>query len=138
MAENRQLTARFVLGSREFERWTGTCELLLQDTIMALTSESPAAAPTLLGLSRQRRQSARRPYHATVEVVQPAEGQGVTLNVSDGGLRMAVDVDLPQGEVCLFYIREPGGEPELQRARVAWSREVSDGWIVGLQILGLH
>ena len=102
------------------------------------SSESPAPAPTLFGLSRQRRRSARRPFHATVEMVQPAAGEGVTLNVSEGGLRIAVDVALPADDVCLLYVCEPGGERKLERARVAWSREVSDGWIAGLQILGLH
>ena len=105
---------------------------------MPLSSESPAHAPTLMSLSRQRRRAARRPFHATIEMVQPVAGEGVTLNASDGGLRVAVDARLRPDEICLFYVKELGGEPTLKRARVAWSRQVSDGWIAGLEILGLH
>lgn len=108
------------------------------DRPMPLSSESPAHAPTLLSLSRQRRRAARRPFHATIEMVQPAAGEGVTLNESVGGLRVAVDSRLRRDDTCLFYVREPGVEPRLERARVAWSRQVSDGWIAGLEILGLH
>lgn len=103
-----------------------------------LSPESPAHAPTLISLSRQRRRSARRAYHATVEMVQPATGDGVTLNQSDGGLRVAVDARLEAGQICLFYLRDADGEPRMQRAKVAWARELSDGWIAGLEIVGLH
>jgi len=105
---------------------------------MPLSSESPAHAPTLMSLSRQRRREARRPYHAAVEMVQPGAGEGVALNASEGGLRVAVDTRLQRDQTCLFYLRELGEEPRLQRARVAWSRRVSDGWIAGLEIIGLH
>ncbi|MCA9625796.1 MAG: PilZ domain-containing protein [Myxococcales bacterium] len=105
---------------------------------MALTLESPPNAPTLLGLSRQRRSSARRPFNADVELVSPVAGGGVTLNASEGGLRVAVDCPLAAGEICLLYVREGGSPERLERARVAWSRELRDGWIAGLQLIGLH
>ena len=104
---------------------------------MALTSETPSA-PFHLEALRQRRCSARRPLNASVEMLEPDSGEGVTINVSDGGLRIAVDVMLKVGDVVLFYVREHDKPERLERAKVAWSREQPDGCICGLQLIGLH
>ncbi|MEM1029321.1 MAG: PilZ domain-containing protein [Myxococcota bacterium] len=94
--------------------------------------------PTAL-LSRQRRGSRRRPLEATVQVVAPEAGRGVTINVSDGGLRVAVDCSLIPGETCLMVLREAGRPEALVRGRVAWARQLAgDGCIAGLERLGLH
>jgi hypothetical protein len=87
---------------------------------------------------RQRRTSARRPLHASVDVLEPCEGAGVTINASDGGLRVAVDCKMEPGDIALFYVHEAGKVERLERAHVVWSREVRDGYIVGLRITGLH
>jgi hypothetical protein len=72
-----------------------------------------------------------------VRVIEPALGRGVTINASDGGLRIAVDCALRPGDVCLLVVDDPS-RPALERARVAWSRELRDGCIAGLQLIGLH
>ena len=104
---------------------------------MAHTSETPSAPFTLEGL-RQRRTSARRPLNASVEIIEPVEGDGVTINVSDGGLRVAVDCNLTEGDIVLFYVRELDKPERLERAKVAWVQTQLDGCIAGLQITGLH
>ncbi len=104
---------------------------------MALTTETPSCPVTIESL-RQRRSSARRPLHALVEVVQPTEGTGVTINVSERGLRVAVDCPLTAGEVVLLYVRELDRPERLESARVAWVQQRPDGCIAGLEITGLH
>lgn len=104
---------------------------------MPLTTETPSRPVTIESL-RQRRGSARRPLHALVEVVQPTQGTGVTINVSHHGLRIAVDCTLTAGEVVLLYVREVDQPERLESARVAWVQQRPDGCIAGLQITGLH
>jgi hypothetical protein len=88
--------------------------------------------------SRQRRGSRRRPLEASVTVVHPASGTGVTINASEGGFRVAVDLPLRAEAICVLVVRVPGAPDQLVRARVAWSRVLDDGCIAGLQQLGLH
>lgn len=89
--------------------------------------------------SRQRRSSRRRPFEATVQVIEPQAGLGVTINVSDGGMRVAVDCPLAPNEICLMVVRELGKPEQLVRGRVAWAIDhAGDGCIAGLQRLGLH
>ena len=88
--------------------------------------------------SRHRRAARRRPLNAVVEVMTPRRGKGVTINHSEGGLRVAVDCDLHLDEEIMLHVDELGQPPRLMRCRVAWVRELTDGWIAGLQQLGLH
>jgi hypothetical protein len=102
-----------------------------------VTSDPPASSRNPEQL-HQRRANRRRELDAVVEVLHPREGRGVTINASDGGLRVAVDCALRKGESCLLRISEPCGEPRLEQAHVVWSKELPDGWIAGLRIVGLH
>ena len=95
-------------------------------------------ASLLVSEERQRRTSRRRPLEASVRVVQPAAGAGVTINVSEGGLRVAIDLPLAADQICVLVVSEPGAPEQLVRARVAWARVLDDGCIAGLQRLGLH
>ena len=104
---------------------------------MSLTLDTPSH-PVRLEALRQRRMSARRPLHADVEVIAPRPATGVTINVSNGGLRIAVDSMLQPGDVCMLVIREANHPVRLERARVVWSREVRDGCVAGLTVAGLH
>jgi PilZ domain-containing protein len=94
-----------------------------------------ALAPEIL---RQRRGSGRRPLNAEIELLDPEGGRGVTINVSEGGLRVAIDCLLSVDQVCLVRVLEPGVHRDLCRVRVVWVRELRDGCVAGLQMLGLH
>ncbi len=104
---------------------------------MSLTLDTPAH-PVSVGSLRHRRETRRRPLHAEVDVMEPLTGGGVTINVSDGGLRIAVDCHLSVGDVCMLVIREPAKPVRLERARVVWSQELRDGCVAGLTVTGLH
>lgn len=104
---------------------------------MTLTLDTPALPASLEAL-RQRRGTRRRPLHADVDVIEPRAGSGVTINVSDGGLRIAVDCTLQVGDVCMLVIREPSMPVRLERARVIWAQELRDGCVAGLSVTGLH
>lgn len=73
-----------------------------------------------------------------MRVAQPHGGRGVTLNASERGLRIAVDCPLPPGDMVMLVVREPGQPEQLVRGRVAWSRQVRDGMIAGIERIGLH
>lgn len=82
-----------------------------------------------------RRRHRRHALDATVDVLAPVEAAGIALNVSAGGLRVAVDRPLPVGRECLVQVRPDGGGEVIECARVAWTREQPDGWLVGLEFL---
>jgi hypothetical protein len=104
---------------------------------MSLTLDTPSVSVTVDAL-RQRRITRRRPMHADVDVIEPHTGGGVTINASDGGLRIAVDCKLRVNDVCMLVIREPAKPVRLERARVVWAQEVRDGCVAGLTVTGLH
>jgi hypothetical protein len=78
-----------------------------------------------------RRTAERYPLHADVEVLEPFNAHGVVINASDGGLRVAVDRELPVGVVCVVEIAVDEGKT-VEMARVAWTRELPDGYLAGL------
>jgi hypothetical protein len=102
-----------------------------------LSSEPPVSSVRPVLSDRHRRTSRRLPLNAAVEVVQPQAGTGVTINASDGGLRVAVDCMLHEGELCLIRVDDPE-RPSIERARVVWARELIDGCIAGLEIVALN
>ncbi len=104
---------------------------------MTLTFDTPHQLVSAEA-SRQRRGSRRNPLHADVDVIEPRPGTGATINVSEGGLRIAVDCQLQVGDVCMLVIREPTQPVRLERARVVWVQEVRDGCVAGLSVTGLH
>lgn len=82
-----------------------------------------------------RRASRRYPLHADVELVEPVSAEGVVLNVSAGGMRIAIDrpVDV-DGRVVARVVTAPGREL-FEKARVVWAREFPDGWLIGLEFV---
>lgn len=91
---------------------------------MAERRSSPSAHPG-------RRTTDRYPLHADVEVLEPWNAHGVVINASDGGLRVALDRELPPGTVCVIEIAVEEGKT-VEMVRVAWSRELPDGYLAGL------
>ncbi|HEX7481414.1 MAG TPA: PilZ domain-containing protein [Polyangiales bacterium] len=91
---------------------------------MATRRSSPSDHPG-------RRATDRYPLHADVEVLDPWNAHGVVINASDGGLRVAVDRDLPVGVLCVVEIAVDEGKT-VEMVRVAWTRELPDGFLVGL------
>ncbi|MBN1654251.1 MAG: PilZ domain-containing protein [Deltaproteobacteria bacterium] len=81
-----------------------------------------------------RRSSDRYPLNADVEVLEPLNTSGVVINVCDGGLRIAVSKELPVGAVCVLAVRVDEGET-VEIARVAWSRQYADGYLVGVSFV---
>jgi hypothetical protein len=78
-----------------------------------------------------RRTARRYPLNADVEILQPVTAHGVVINASQGGLRIAVNRELPLDTVCVVEVQlEEGKTVEL--ARVAWLRQHPDGFIAGL------
>ncbi|HEX2670582.1 MAG TPA: PilZ domain-containing protein [Polyangiaceae bacterium] len=90
---------------------------------MAERRSSPSDHPA-------RRAADRFPLHADVEVLEPWNAHGVVINASDGGLRVAVDRELPVGAECVLEIALDEGKT-VEMARVAWARELPDGYLVG-------
>jgi hypothetical protein len=87
---------------------------------------------------RRRRREQRAAYDALVQVLAPCTGMGVALNVSDSGLRMVVDCELEEGACCELRLIDRNGCARIERMRVAWSRRLRDGSVVGLERLATH
>jgi hypothetical protein len=87
------------------------------------------------GLDSAGRRSTRRyPLDADVEILEPFNAHGVVINASQGGLRVAIDVELPLDVVCVVEVQlEEGKTVEL--ARVAWVKVHPDGYLIGLSFI---
>lgn len=84
--------------------------------------------------SAGRRAARRYPLNADVEVLEPFNAHGVVINASQGGLRVALDRELPLDAVCVIEVQlEEGKTVEL--ARVAWVRAHPDGYLIGLSFV---
>jgi hypothetical protein len=82
-----------------------------------------------------RRSGSRYPLNADVEILDPFNAHGVVINASEGGLRVAVDVELPLDTVCVIEVQLADGKT-VEMARVAWVRAHPDGFLVGLSFVG--
>lgn len=128
---------------KEISPWPVVCSVQRFEQIdkgyeMAhLSSEPPVSTIRPAFTDRHRRGSRRTAFNAAVEVMLPEVGSGVAINVSDGGLRVAVDCNLHAGDECMIRVDAPG-RPERERARVVWSQQLPDGCIAGLEIVGLN
>ena len=78
-----------------------------------------------------RRAAERYPLNADVEILEPFNAHGVVINASEGGLRVAVNVELPLDAVCVVEVQLDEGKT-VELARVAWVRAHPDGYLVGL------
>ena len=81
-----------------------------------------------------RRAAERYPLNADVEILEPFNAHGVVINASEGGLRVAVNVELPLDAVCVVEVQLEDGKT-VELARVAWVRAHPDGFLVGLSFV---
>ncbi len=90
-----------------------------------------------------RRRSQRLSLNANVKFLEPISAEGVVLNVSEGGMRVAVYQKLPADQLCKlqdWYVQVwiDQNTSFTKRARIVWSRELPDGWVIGLDFNGLN
>lgn len=78
------------------------------------------------------RASRRYPLNADVEVVEPVTANGVVINASEGGLRVALDRDVPLDVVCVLEVSVDGGKT-VEMAKVVWVRSEPDGCLAGFE-----
>jgi hypothetical protein len=81
-----------------------------------------------------RRAAERYPLNADVEILEPFNAHGVVINASEGGLRVAIDVELPIEAICVVEVQLNEGKT-VELARVAWVKEHPDGFLVGLSFV---
>lgn len=81
-----------------------------------------------------RRSARRYPLNADVEILEPFSAHGVVINASQGGLRVAVDVELPLDAVCVVEVQLEEGQT-VELARVAWVKAHPDGFLIGLSFV---
>ena len=115
---------------------------VLFGSLLAATGAAPAAvhpdhgAPACMTVSssdRSGRRSANRfAVNADAEFLEPVRAHGVVINASEGGLRVAVDCELPIGVVCVVEITTSAGKT-VEMVNVVWSRAHPDGYLVGLE-----
>ena len=81
-----------------------------------------------------RRATQRFPLNADVEILEPWSAHGVVINASEGGLRIAVDSELPVGTLCVLEVQLEDSTT-VEVARVAWVKAHPDGFLVGLSFV---
>ena len=84
--------------------------------------------------SSGRRNALRYPLNADVEILEPFNAHGVVINASQGGLRVAVDIELPLDAVCVVEVQLDEGKT-VELARVAWVKAHPDGYLIGLSFV---
>jgi len=82
-------------------------------------------------LGRSRRRWERTPLDADVQILSPVAAKGLALNISAGGVFVALSRALREGQICTLSLE---GQPEI--ARVAWCQHVGTGCVAGLEFLG--
>lgn len=81
-----------------------------------------------------RRGTERFPLNADVEILEPFNAHGVVINASQGGLRVAVDRELPLDAVCVVEVQLSEGKT-VELARVAWVKAHPDGFLIGMSFV---
>jgi len=82
-----------------------------------------------------RRRSTRFPINGDVRVTSPVVSEGVIFNVSAGGLRLGLDRRVELGSVVDLTLRFEDEKVSRERGEVVWTRELPDGWLVGLRFV---
>jgi hypothetical protein len=82
-----------------------------------------------------RRRSRRWALDAEIDLLGPVRGAGLALNASVGGLRIAVDMDVPVGQVCTLRVRTAPDHQTVEHAKVVWAKARPDGYVLGLQFV---
>ena len=103
-----------------------------------ISSVVPVGGDDLAVHRGARRTSRRFPLHADIEVLEPRLATGVSINVSAGGLRVAIDEPVAVGEFCVLRVRTAADRETIEHARVVWTRELPDGFLVGLEFALPH
>jgi hypothetical protein len=83
-----------------------------------------------------RRRSRRWALDAEIDLLGPVRGSGLAINASVGGLRVAVDMGVPVGEVCTLRVRTAPDHQTVEHARVVWAKAKPDGFLLGLEFIG--
>ena len=83
-----------------------------------------------------RRRSRRWALDAEIDLLGPVRGAGLAINASVGGLRVAVDMGVPVGEVCTLRVRTAPDHQTVEHARVVWAKAKPDGFLLGLEFIG--
>jgi hypothetical protein len=73
---------------------------------------------------------------AEIDLLGPVRGVGLAINASVGGLRVAVDMGVPVGEVCTLRVRTAPDHQTVEHARVVWAKAKPDGFLLGLEFIG--
>ena len=82
-----------------------------------------------------RRRSRRWALDAEVDLLGPVRGAGLAINASVGGLRVAVDMGVPVGQVCTLRVRTAPDHQTVEHAKVVWSKVRPDGYLLGLEFI---
>lgn len=82
-----------------------------------------------------RRRFRRWALDAEIELLSPARGNGLAINASVGGLRVAVDTGVPVDHVCTLRVQTAPGHSTVEHAKVVWSQARPDGYLLGLEFI---
>lgn len=79
-----------------------------------------------------RRRHRRWPLNAEVEILEPVQTRGFTINASVGGLRVAVEDALPKGGTWRARISTSERYSYIEAGEVVWVAPKPGGYVAGL------
>ncbi len=91
---------------------------------------------------KDKSQGERRKYfrkeiitNLSYRVITPCGGEGVTCNISEGGLCIVLDKEIPLGSILELKFELPGKESGFIEtyARVIWQEKIDKGFITGVK-----
>ena len=101
-----------------------------------LASILPAGGADVAIHRGARRRSKRWALDAEIDLLGPVRGTGLAINASVGGLRVAVDMGIPVGEICTLRVRTAPDHQTVEHAKVVWAKAQPDGYLLGLEFVG--
>jgi hypothetical protein len=81
-----------------------------------------------------RRDSHRWPLNARVTLLEPMPAEGVGLNASQSGARIAMNCSLRAQERVVMCVTFDSGYQRVLAGRVVWTRPTNDGTIAGVEL----
>jgi hypothetical protein len=82
-----------------------------------------------------RRRFLRSAFHADVELSGPGEANGTALDVSSGGLRVALDGEVEVGQCFRVVLRTPEDQVTRTFVQVVWCGVSGYDYVAGLKYM---
>jgi len=73
--------------------------------------------------------------NVSYRVVMPSGGEGLTMNISEGGLCLVLEKELPKGTILEIKFELPGNNsvPIETYVKIIWQKKIDRGFLTGVK-----